>query len=83
MKIDIDYKVPDSCDFCKFLKRVTTKGSWGRANTYYCIITGEGDISCEWRSEEITAEKRMRKSCPFLKSKTGYIESRDIEGVYK
>ena len=74
MKIEVD-RVPDKCIDCRFYRWVGQDDSF--VGFVKCILTGEEYVWSEW------GKKEMRKSCPFLKAKMGFIESRDIEGVYK
>ena len=65
MLIDVDYQVPEKCDDCKF--RIKGTGDFGRTRVFICLFTGIGDSYAKGSMDISIAEKRMRKSCPFLK----------------
>ena len=78
MKIEIDYKPPENCMDCKFL--INLPGSQYASHRYLCFLTNTLHVN---DNNGLIDEKVLRKSCPFLKTKMGFIESQYIEGVYK
>lgn len=68
MKIQIEIeieKIPTNCKECKFFNTKSTNS--GRTYSVVCVLTGKGDSSCEYSSEEFRAIERMKEVCPIDK----------------
>jgi hypothetical protein len=64
MKIEVNYKVPEKCDDCKFIK--TGSFDMGRTSIITCLLTDSGDEHCDNGGEKNRAKGIMREVCPFL-----------------
>jgi len=64
IEIEID-KIPENCKECKFFINKSTNS--GRTYSVICFLTGVGDSSCEYSSEEFRAIEIMQKKCPIIK----------------